>query len=91
MRLWCDPEPVAMAQASVASGGVARVSYVYTPAEHRGHGYGSAVTAALSEVLRARGLRCMLYTDLANPTSNGIYAAIGYRRIGKTVELTFVD
>jgi predicted GNAT family acetyltransferase len=31
----------------------------------------------------------MLYTDLANPTSNGIYAAIGYRRLGETVELAF--
>lgn len=86
---WCDPEPVAMALVSVPSGGVARVGYVYTPPGHRGRGYASAVTARISEEQRARGLHCMLYTDLANPTSNGIYAAIGYRRLGETVELAF--
>jgi len=31
----------------------------------------------------------MLYADLANPTSNGIYQAIGYRRVGDAVDLTF--
>ena len=87
--LWCDSEPVAMALASVPAGGVARVGYVYTPPGQRGRGYASAVTATLSERLRGQGLRCMLYTDLANPTSNGIYAAMGYRRIGETVEIEF--
>lgn len=88
--LWCDPEPVAMAMASVPAGGVTRISYVYTPPGHRGHGYASAVTAAISERQRARGLTCMLYTDLANPTSNGIYTAIGYRRLGETADIEFV-
>lgn len=32
----------------------------------------------------------MLFTDLANPTSNAIYQAIGYRRIGENVTLGFV-
>ena len=86
---WCDPEPVALALVSVPSGGVTRVGYVYTPPGKRGRGYASAVTATISELQRARGLHCMLYTDLANPTSNGIYAAIGYRRLGETVELAF--
>jgi predicted GNAT family acetyltransferase len=31
----------------------------------------------------------MLYTDLANPTSNGIYQAVGYRRAGDAVQLGF--
>jgi predicted GNAT family acetyltransferase len=31
----------------------------------------------------------MLYTDLANPTSNSIYQAVGYRRVGDAVELRF--
>lgn len=90
VSLWCDPEPVAMATTSVPAGGVTRVAYVYTPPERRGHGYASAVTAAVSAARDAQGLRCMLYTDLANPTSNGIYAAIGYRRLGETVDIEFV-
>lgn len=35
-------------------------------------------------------LTCALYTDLANPTSNGIYQAIGYRHLGDTADLAFV-
>jgi predicted GNAT family acetyltransferase len=31
----------------------------------------------------------MLYTDLANPTSNGIYQAVGYHRVGDAVDLSF--
>jgi RimJ/RimL family protein N-acetyltransferase len=91
VRLWCDPEPVAMATASVPAGGVTRITYVYTPPEHRGRGYASAVTAAVSASQRALGLHCMLYTDLANPTSNGIYAALGYRQLGETVDIQFPD
>ena len=29
----------------------------------------------------------MLYTDLANPTSNAIYQAMGYRRIGDSISI----
>ncbi len=41
--------------------------------------------------LRARrwARSCMLYTDLANPTSNKIYAEIGYRRVGDWEEHEF--
>jgi predicted GNAT family acetyltransferase len=60
-----------------------RVSMVYTPPELRRRGYASACVAALSEHALASGRRfCMLYTDLANPTSNAIYQQIGYERIG---------
>jgi predicted GNAT family acetyltransferase len=56
----------------------------------RGNGYASAVVAALTErELAHPGRRCMLYTDLANPTSNKIYQQIGYRRVGDTVTLAF--
>jgi len=90
VMLWCDPTPVAMARARPAAGGVARVGAVYTPPEFRGRGYGSAVTAAVSADRQGAGLRCMLFTDLANPTSNGIYRAMGYRHLMDTVELAFV-
>ena len=64
---------------------------VYTPPEHRGHGYGSAVTAAASQIALDRGKRfCFLYTDLANPTSNAIYMRIGYRPVCDSREIAFV-
>ena len=58
--------------------GVARVGPVYTPGAHRGRGYASVLTAHVSRLLRDSGTRVCLFTDQANPTSNKIYAAIGY-------------
>jgi predicted GNAT family acetyltransferase len=59
-----------------------RIGPVYTPPEVRGHGYASACTATLTQMLLDGGRRfCFLFTDLANPTSNKIYQAIGYRPV----------
>lgn len=56
-----------------------RIGPVYTPPEHRGRGYASAVTAAATQAALDAGRRFVfLLTDLANPTSNKIYQAIGY-------------
>jgi len=82
--------PVSMAAVTVAEGGVSRVQYVYTPPKIRNHGYASACVAALTaRELAHPGRTCMLFTDLANPTSNGIYQAVGYRRLGDAAELRF--
>jgi hypothetical protein len=59
-----------------------RVGPVYTPPELRGRGYASALTAELTGQLLAGGRDfCFLFTDLANPVSNSIYARIGYRPV----------
>jgi len=56
------------------------VNAVYTPPEWRGRGYATVAVARLSAGLLAEGRRfCVLFTDLANPTSNAIYTRIGYR------------
>jgi GNAT superfamily N-acetyltransferase len=90
VALWVvDGAPVSMAFASRAAGGVTRISGVWTPPDLRGNGYASAVVAALSNERIDRGERCMLYTDLANPTSNAIYQALGYRRVGDSVTIRF--
>ena len=88
--LWDDDgRTVSMAYASPANGGVTRISGVWTPPELRGHGYASGVVAALSAARLDQGEACMLYTDLANPTSNAIYQALGYRRVGDSISITF--
>ena len=88
--LWEDDgRPVSMACASPANGGVTRISGVWTPPELRGNGYASGVVAALSTARLEAGEACMLYTDLANPTSNAIYQAMGYRRIGDSISIRF--
>jgi predicted GNAT family acetyltransferase len=66
---------------------VARIGPVYTPPEHRGRRYGSAITAAVVERLLPEVDAIMLYTDAANPTSNAVYERIGFRHVGDIVDL----
>jgi GNAT superfamily N-acetyltransferase len=81
--LWEDGlgTPVSLVGFNAPSFGVARVGPVYTPGAHRGHGYASVLTAHVSRLLRDSGTRVCLFTDQANPTSNKIYAAIGYEPV----------
>ncbi|MEA2652502.1 MAG: hypothetical protein QOI85_2223 [Chloroflexota bacterium] len=59
-----------------------RIGPVYTPPSMRNRGYASSLTAAASADQLAAGRRfCFLFTDLANPTSNKIYQAIGYQSV----------
>jgi predicted GNAT family acetyltransferase len=68
------------------AGIVARIGPIYTPQPLRGRGYGTAITAALVEHLQSRSDLIMLFTDSANPTSNGIYERIGFDYEGEIVE-----
>ncbi len=71
--------PVAMARRARPLLGGWSIGSVYTPAHLRGRGYGGAVVHALSVRLLAEGARYVaLYTDLANPISNRLYARIGF-------------
>lgn len=89
--IWEDDGPVSLAGFGGTTPNGSRIGPVYTPPEHRGHGYGSAVTAAVTADRLAAGRRfCFLYTDLANPTSNKIYEALGYRRVCDSLEFRFV-
>ena len=78
---------VSMAAATSAYGGVSRVQLVFTPPELRGHGFASACVAVVTARELAAGRTPMLYTDLANPTSNAIYQRIGYRWVTEAVSL----
>ncbi|MET9406886.1 GNAT family N-acetyltransferase [Streptomyces sp. NPDC002935] len=84
ITLWEAPDgtPVAMAGGSAPVAGQVRVAPVYTPAHLRGRGYAGAVTAEVSRAALAAGVQeVLLFTDLANPTSNGLYQRIGYRPV----------
>ncbi|MFR9676398.1 GNAT family N-acetyltransferase [Streptomyces sp. TR06-5] len=80
MMLWEDGAgPVAMAGSSPVVAGTVRIGPVYTPAEHRGRGYAAAATAAETRVrLDADVDEVLLFADLANATSNGLYRRLGY-------------
>jgi predicted GNAT family acetyltransferase len=94
-RYWfweAEGRPVSL----VGSGGETphgiRIGPVYTPPEQRGRGYASNLTAWVSRTLMDEGRQfCFLYTDLANPTSNKIYQAIGYEPVTDALEIAFTN
>jgi RimJ/RimL family protein N-acetyltransferase len=64
------------------------VAFVYTPPYERGKGYATSIVAQISQLaLDKRYTKCVLYTDLANPTSNSIYQKIGYRPVCDSLQL----
>jgi GNAT superfamily N-acetyltransferase len=91
LTLWeAGGAAVSMAGARRKAAGVVRLGPVYTPPEHRGHGYGGAVTAAVSQAaLDACTAHVVLFTDLANPTSNALYRRLGYQPVEDRVVLRF--
>ncbi|WP_354642111.1 GNAT family N-acetyltransferase [Kitasatospora camelliae] len=82
-HVWEDGgRPVSLAGVSPVIAGMARIGPVYTPPEERGRGYAGGVVAARSAATLALGAEeVLLYTDLANPTSNSVYQKLGYRPV----------
>jgi predicted GNAT family acetyltransferase len=80
--VWEDgSEPVSLIGARPTANGYGWIGPVYTPGEQRRRGYaGAGVAAASRRLLDGGASRCMLFTDLDNPTSNKIYHEVGYRR-----------
>jgi RimJ/RimL family protein N-acetyltransferase len=90
--LWVvDGAPVSMAMLRAPAFGVARIGPVFTPADSRGRGYGSAVTAAAADLALGNGVDdVVLFADLANPVSNAIYQRIGFEPVSDYVRIEFV-
>jgi predicted GNAT family acetyltransferase len=94
VTLWetADGTPVSLVGTTPRIAGQVRVAPVYTPAELRGRGYAGAATAAASRAAREAGAaEVVLFTDLANPTSNGLYQRIGYRPVADFAVWGFGD
>ncbi|WLW55236.1 GNAT family N-acetyltransferase [Streptomyces sp. YU58] len=84
VTFWETPQgtPVSMAGVTPMVAGQIRVAPVYTPAHLRGRGYAGAATVAASRAaLVAGAAEVLLFADLANLTSNGLYQRIGYRPV----------
>ena len=91
MFLLCvDDVPVSLTAVAGPTPNGIRINSVFTPREYRKHGYATALVAGVSRRMLDSGKKfCFLYTDLANPTSNKIYAGIGYRRIADQLQISF--
>lgn len=90
--IWLDESGVPVSMNSVGrptKHGIS-VSAVYTPKNLRKKGYASALVAGTSQRMLDQGKKiCVLYTDLANPTSNKIYQKIGYQEIATSAHYIF--
>jgi predicted GNAT family acetyltransferase len=61
--------------------GICKVAPVYTPPRQRGHGYGTAATAAVTrQAIETGAPEVLLFTHATNPVTNSIYQRLGYRR-----------
>ncbi len=90
LALWVDEEPVSMAGFPAHTRHGVRIGYVYTPEERRRRGYATTLVAGLSSHALDLGFsHCVLYTDLANPTSNRIYRSVGYRPLQDVMDVEF--
>ncbi|GAA3065404.1 Acetyltransferase (GNAT) family protein [Actinokineospora globicatena] len=88
--IWVDGMPVAMAMVTPPVAGMSRIGPVYTSKDHRGNGYGSAVTAAAAVWAAEQGARdVLLFADQGNPVANSIYQRIGFRPVLDAVEAVF--
>ncbi|MGE0058951.1 MAG: GNAT family N-acetyltransferase [Dehalococcoidia bacterium] len=66
--------------------GVAVVGNVFTHPDHRGHGFGTASTAAVTEHLLQSCRLIVLNVDPANRPARHIYDTLGYREHGRLME-----
>jgi ribosomal protein S18 acetylase RimI-like enzyme len=83
LRVWeRDGEPVSLAGSTPPVAGTARIGPVYTPPEQRGHGYAGALTAAVCRELLDAGVEAVvLFADLDNATSTGLYVRLGFEAL----------
>jgi predicted GNAT family acetyltransferase len=67
-----------------------RIGPVYTPPEHRGRGYAAALTAAVCQAALDDGVESVvLFADVENATSTGLYERLGFQALQERVFLTF--
>ena len=79
-----------MAGRTQVTAGICKVAPVYTPPQQRGHGYGTAATAAVTrQAIETGAPEVLLFTDATNPVTNSIYQRLGYRPAEDRLILTF--
>ncbi|RKT07436.1 putative GNAT family acetyltransferase [Streptomyces sp. 3211.6] len=82
-----EGRPVSLAAFFRPIGSASRIGPVYTPPAERRRGYAAGVTHAASRAAQAAGAtEVLLFTDLANPTSNSVYQRLGFTPVEDRVE-----
>ncbi|PNE43487.1 GNAT family N-acetyltransferase [Streptomyces noursei] len=84
ITLWEAPDgtPLAMVGVNPLVAGQIRLAIAYTPKHLRGRGYATAALAEVTRVaLAAEPKDVLLFTNLANPTTNALVQRLGYRPV----------
>lgn len=63
------------------------INGVYTLSEYRGRGFAAALVAHICKLIITEGKIPLLYTDLANPSSNKAYTNVGFIPRGRVDEI----
>ncbi|GLY72520.1 GNAT family N-acetyltransferase [Actinoallomurus iriomotensis] len=91
LALWeKDGVPVALAGRTRMVAGMVRIAPIYTPPEHRGHGYGAAAAAAVSRAAVDAGAKeVVVFADLANPAGVAVHQRVGYQPLDDYLVISF--
>lgn len=90
--LWEDDQgPKAMAMRTPSVFSTRRLAHVYTPPAQRGRGLAAALVAHLASETLSAGDRCMLHSQLSNPSSNGVYRRLGFEAVSESTFYEFLD
>lgn len=88
--VWDDGGARCVARATTPLGGISRIGAVYTPPTFRRRGYAAACVGAISQwVSDEEQANCILYTQLANPTSNAVYQRLGFVAVSELLAYRF--
>ena len=88
--IWRDPNPVGMAAWVSPTPHGGSINLVYVPSEHRGHGHGKSVVAALAKRMLVGGTRyCFILTDIHDMRTNHLYQSLGARTISELLQCNF--
>jgi predicted GNAT family acetyltransferase len=84
-----NDEVVFKAEIGALSGQVGQIQGVWVHPERRGHGLGTAGTAAVAERLAAMGRLSSLYVNGFNEVARAAYSRIGFTQIGSFATVLF--
>jgi uncharacterized protein len=84
-----NDEVVFKAEIGALSGQVGQIQGVWVHPERRGHGLGTAGTAAVAERLAAMGRLSSLYVNGFNQVARAAYTRIGFTQIGSFATILF--
>jgi predicted GNAT family acetyltransferase len=82
MYVWDNNGPTTLITLSGFTENGVRISAVYTPVEHRGHGYASIAVAKMCDELFAKGYSFVTLVAIDGDPAEKIYRRLGFKKIG---------